>query len=460
MRPLSSILFDLGIAPAIAAATLVTGCEPVKASQPTEAIVLCGSTCVSGVDPTNTVSKTAGGVATFAWGTEELLPPAADPYGSLHRLTWTASSPTQLLLAFDVDFSAPIVDPSCPLCSQPYAWSFVGLPGTGGPVEKVYSFAKPSDGWSGFTTGHLIRVDRGACRTFITWNLIFEQITQRLDQDVGCAMKCSLGGSATPHQVNRLNVDIQPHFTGLKDDVQHGVLLTATYELEGSLSSSLVTINPVYVFGINPATGRLAVTTLQLGVITFDDAIKTRVEAALSQQLPADLQVLADPQAFSPLPLVPKTKCDKQASLASQQSFCLNKATAVPNMPLALLALHSAIIANGHAEPEATELATLAVSALEPRNFACEGAPGDMKGNCVIRSIYKRLYALPALGLEAVFADTGDDAQIALAKGLGFEGAPPATCGPPASFKDGYISRDMGSAPAMNVAALDCPPCP
>jgi hypothetical protein len=173
-----------------AALALVAGCDPVKPSQPTEAIVLCGSTCVTGIDASNTVSKSAGGVATFAWGTESLIPPAADPYGSVHRLTWTASSPSQLLLAFDVDFSAPIVDPACPLCSQPYAWSFIGLPGTGGAVEKVYSFAKPADGWSGFTTGHLIRLDRGACRSFVNWGFIFDQIKQKLDQDGGCPVSC------------------------------------------------------------------------------------------------------------------------------------------------------------------------------------------------------------------------------------------------------------------------------
>lgn len=461
MKPSVSYRLGAGIASWLAFAPgLMTGCDPVKPSQPTEAIVLCGATCVTGVDPTNTVSKTVGGVATFAWGTEALLPPAADPYGSLHRLKWTASSPSQLLLAFDVDFSAPIVDPACPLCSQPYAWSFVGLPGTGGPVEKLYSFARPADGWLGFTTGHLIRLDRGACRTFANWGFLFKQIKQKLDEDVGCAVACSFKSSTFSHQINRLNVDIQPHFTGANDDVEHGLLLTATYENYAAFGSSTeVTINPVYAFGINPATGRLKVTPLQLGVTAFDDALKASVETALSQQLAADLQALAEPEAISSSPLAPTTPCDKQASLATQQSFCFGKGTVAANGALAFPEFHKSFTLGGHPEPQATDLATLAVSALEPRNFACESTFAQPNGECVIRSVYKRLYALPGLGLEAVFADTGDDAQIALAKALGTEGAPPATCGAPVAFEDGYVSRDMGSAPAMNIA-LDCPPCP
>jgi hypothetical protein len=256
-------------------------------------------------------------------------------------------------------------------------------------------------------------------------------------------------------------VDIQPHFTGVNDDVEHGVLLTATYEAQTSVGASAeVTINPVFMFGINPATGRLKVTALQLAVTTFDDGLKASVDTALSQRFVADLQALAEPATISGLPLQPTTTCDKQASTAAQQSFCFGKATGAADPAVALNLLHKAFVDKGHPEPQATDLATLAASALEPRNFACEATVEYPSGECVIRSFYKRLYALPALGLEAVFADTGDDAQIALAKALGTEGAPPATCGSPATFEDGYVSRDMGSAPAMNVAALGCPPCP
>ncbi len=45
----------------------------------------------------------------------------------------------------------------------------------------------------------------------------------------------------------------------------------------------------------------------------------------------------------------------------------------------------------------------------------------------------------------------GDDAQIARAKVLAFEGALLATCGAPVRLKDGYARRKMGSPSAMDV---------
>jgi hypothetical protein len=464
MKPRFHLSFDLRVAAGIAVGVLAPGCDPVLPSQPTEAIVLCGSTCINGVDPSNKVSKTAGGVATQAWGTEELLPPAADAYGTDHRLTWTASSPSQVLLAFDTDFSAPLPDASCPLCSEPYAWSFVTLPGTGGPVEKTYNFASFQNGGVGFTTGHLIRVDSGACRSFVNWSFLFGQIKQKLDSSVGCAMKCSLGAGGFTNQVNRLAVDIQPHFTGVNDDVQHGILLTATYELQSVVGASdEVTINPVYRFGIDPATGRLGVKVLQLGVVTFNSTIKASVEVALTTRFASDLRELAAPQAFEAEKLLTPIACDKQASLALQQASCLGVALVLKNGTTpAFELLRSRLWQKGHPEPEATDLANLGTSALEPRNFACEATPAQPGGECVIRSTYKRLYELPTLGVEAVHADTGEAGLIALYTALGSEGAPPTTCGAPAKqvIPDGAVPRDSGSAPAMNVAGAECFPCP
>lgn len=465
MRILSLELLDSRLAAGLAAvAALAAACEPALPSQPTEAIVLCSSTCITGVDPSNTVSKTVGGAATHAWGTEELLPPAGDPYGTQHRLTWTASSPTQVLIAFDTDFSVPFPDPSCPLCSEPYFWSFVTLPGTGGPVEKLYNFTNPQKGLAGFTTGHLIRLDRGACRSFIPWSFLFQQIKQKLDSAVGCAMQCGLGSGGVTTQINRRTVDIQPHFTSVNDDVQHGVLLTATYEAQNFPSASNdVTINPVYAFGIDPATGRLRVTALQLGVRTFNRAIKTQVEAALSTRFANDLRTFADPQAFTAERLKKTISCDKHASLASQQAFCFGQAN-VPetNGSRAFVTLRFRLGQKGHPEPEATNLATLATSALTPRNFSCEETFNQPGGECVIRSTYKRLYALPTLGVEAVLADTHEAGLIALYKALGADGAPPTTCGAltAVGVADGYVPRDWGSAPDMDVAWSECLPCP
>ncbi len=465
MKPRFHLSFGLRVTAGIAAVGVIApACDPALPSQPTEAIVLCGSTCINGVDPSNKVSKTAGGVGTYAWGTEELLPPAADAYGTDHRLTWTASSPSQVLLAFDTDFSAPLPDPSCPLCSEPYAWSFVTLHGTGGPVEKTYNFASFQNGGVGFTTGHLIRVDRGACRSFVNWSFLFEQIKQKLDSSVGCAMKCSVGAGGFPHQINRLAVDIQPHFTGVHDDVEHGILLTATYQLQAELGASEeVTINPVYTFGVDPATGRLGIKVAQLGVVAFDDAMKAKVEAALSTRFVEDLRAFADPQAFTAEKMLPPIACDKQASLVSQQAFCFSNATVPAEGAIkAFNVLQFRLLQKGHPEPEATNVATLALSALEPRNFACEATFSEPSGECVIRSTYKRLYELPTLGVEAVHADLGEAALVALYQTLGQEGSPLATCGVPTgpAFPDGAVPRDSGSAPEMNVAGAECFPCP
>lgn len=466
MKPLLPALHGFHpFAALAAAAALAVACEPAPPSQPTEAILLCGSTCVGGTDPSNTVSKSVGGVATYAWGTEELLPPAADPYGTTHRLTWMASSPAQLLVAFDTDFSAPIPDPSCPLCSEPYAWSFVSLAGTGGPTSKVYSFAKPQDGWSGFTTGHLMRVDRGACRSFTNWGFILEQAKHALDKTVGCALQCSFSGSWAGQQVNRISVDLQPHFTGVKDDVQHGLLLTAEYEREGATGATeLVTMNPVYAFSIDPATGRLRAGALQLRVTAFDDDLKARVEAALSVGFPEALRAVADPQSNSSgIALDATQKCDANASQAAQQAFCLAKGNIIGGTgTVASTTLHSLLVKMGHAEPEATNLAVLGAGALKPRNFACEKRPGMLASECLIRQVYKRLYGLPMLGTEAVLADAGDDAFIALytAIGTGFALAP--TCGAPIEqdAADGYIPRETDDQLRMNVASDGCPPCP
>ena len=459
-----ALIFDFRRLAGVAAAAALAACDPVLPSQPTEAILLCGASCITGIDPANTVSKTVGGVATQAWGTEELLPPAGDAYGTKHRLTWTASSPTQLLIAFDTDYSAPLPDPSCPLCAEPYAWSFVSLPGTGGQVEKTYNFASFQNGGAGFTTGHLIRVDRGACRSFLNWGVLFQQIKQKLDAAVGCAMKCSVGQGGFTNQVDRLTVDIQPHFTGVKDDVQHGVLLTASYELHSLLGASEeVTINPVYSFGIDPATGRLGVKVLQLGVVTFDDAMKTKVAAALSTRFVNDLRMFADPQAFTAEKMLQPVSCNKQASLASQQAYCLNKATTLDASKIAAFELlHFRLLQKGHPEPEATDIANLAMSALIPRNFSCEATFGQPNGECLMRSTYKRLYALPTLGVEAALADTGEAGLIALYTALGKEGAPPTTCGAPTGpgIPDGAVPRDSGSAPEMNVVGAECFPCP
>lgn len=460
MRRNRMIAVMLGV-PALA---LAAACDPVLPSQPTEAIVLCGSTCISGADPSNTVSKAAGGVATHAWGTNELFPPAGDPYGTDHRLTWTASTHDQLLIAFDTDFSAPSPDPSCPGCAVPYAWSFVSLPGTGGQVEKTYNFASFQNGGVGFTTGHLMRVDRGACRSFVNWGFLFEQVKQKLDTAVGCAIQCSIGAGGFPHQINRMTVDIQPHFTSVNDDVQHGILLTATYQLQAELGASEeVTINPVYTFGVDPATGRLGIKVAQLGVVTFNDAMKATVEAALSARFVEDLRAFADPQAFTAVKLLVPIKCDKQAPLTSQQALCFSKATSLVGGEIeAFNMLHFRLQQEGHPEPEATDVANLAMSALEPRNFSCEATFGQSSGECVIRSTYKRLYELPTLGVEAVHADRGEAALVALYRILGQEGTPLATCGTPIgpAFPDGAVPRDSGSAPEMNVAGAECFPCP
>ncbi|MEP7123216.1 MAG: hypothetical protein ABJE95_19970 [Byssovorax sp.] len=448
----------------VPALALAAACDPVLPSQPTEAIVLCGSTCISGTDPSNTVSKTTGGVATYAWGTDELFPPAADPYGTDHRLTWTASTPDQILIAFDTDFSIPLPDPSCPGCSEPYNWSFVSLPGTGGQVEKKYNFASFQNGGVGFTTGHLMRVDRGACRSFVNWGFLFEQVKQKLDTAVGCAMQCAIGIGSAPHQINRTMVDIQPHFTGVHDDVEHGILLTATYQAESQYGvSDEVTINPVYTFGVDPATGRLGIEVAQLGVVTFNDVMKAKVEAALSTRFVEALRAFADPQAFPAEKMLKPIFSDKQASLASQQAFCFGKATVLKNGEIeAFNLLHSRLTQNGHPEPEATDVANLALSALEPRNFSCEATFGEPNSQCVIRSTYKRLYALPTLGVEAVHADRGEAALVALYQIFGGGSPPWATCEVPIkpAYPDGAVPRDSGSAPEMNVAEDECFPCP
>jgi hypothetical protein len=347
---------------------------------------------------------------------------------------------------------------------HPHAWSFVSLPGTGGAVEKTYNFASFQNGGVGFTTGHLIRVDRGACRSFVNWSFLFEQIKQKLDSAVGCAMKCAVGQGGFTNQINRMAVDIQPHFTGVNDDAQHGILLTATYQGKSTVGASdEVTINPVYTFGVDPATGRLGIKVAQLGVVSFNDTMKAKVEAALSTRFVNDLRAFADPQAFTADKLLKPIPCDKQASLASQQALCLSDATTSMGGDVkAFNLLHSRLVQKGHPEPEATDIANLAMSALEPRNFSCEATLDEPSGECLIRSTYKRLYALPTLGVEAVHADRGEAALVALYQILGNEGAPPTTCGVPtgSAFPDGAVPRDSGSAPELNVAGAECFPCP
>jgi hypothetical protein len=419
-------------------------CKPPSPSEPIEAIELCGSGCVDGTDPHDKTEKTVGEAQTFAWGQADLMPPSNDPNGSTQRLLWTPSASHQVLAAFDTDYSGPL---SVSDNRQPYFWKFVALEGSasGKQIRETFSYVTP-DNVPAFATGQLIRYDRGACRNFAGESLILDVLSGLVDSGVFCAI-CAANQSYTTNET-RDSQDIELSFTSHFDDIQHGVVLTASYE-----GDAQVQVNPAYVFGIDPETGRLSVTVAALDVVATDATVRTKVEAALSHQVVTGLAANADPGATNLLPFSLPIPCAQSGSVAAQQAFCSMQAlVAQPGASRAFVTLHAGLVTD-HLEPTATTLAHDAVAALTPRNFSCEDL-GDGNGpQCVMRLVYKRVYMLPGQ-LEAVFADPEDTGLVALADAIGGQPLCPAPTGvggsgrvPRLQVGSGDISGVCGSCP-------------
>jgi hypothetical protein len=426
-----------------AAPLALLACTTPTPPDPIENIELCGSGCVDGTDPLDKTEKTVGDAQTFAWGQDDLVPPSMDLPGTTQRLIWTPSAAHQVLAAFDTDYSGSLSD-AC--YTQPFTWKFVALNGSGSgkQLSETFSFVT-SDNSPAFVTGQLIRYDRGTCRNFTGNSLVLSAVAGLMDSAVRCGI-CAAHQDTAASETREMQ-DIELHFTSQLDDIQHGVLLVASYD-----GDAQVTVNPAYVFEVDAVTGRLAATAAALNVVAPDATVVTKVEAAL-RSFATNLAQAVDPGQTNVLPFVEAIPCAASGSISSQQTFCSNQALVMqPGGSRAFVTLHEALLAD-HAEPAATTLANEAVAALTNKNFSCETVADSSNPECVMRLVYKRVYMLPDQ-LEVVFADAADTGLVTLAKAIG--GA--MLCSTPAA------AAGHGLVPRLQVDSGDvsgtCEGCP
>jgi hypothetical protein len=140
---------------------------------------------------------------------------------------------------------------------------------------------------------------------------------------------------------------------------------------------------------------------------------------------------------IAPTPvLLGQYPCNHTDDLATQQSQCFTTFTKISGTSSpALTALMLAFLKLGQSAMQANANATLAASALEPRNFMCQekttmpdnGLPFD---TCGIHPVFRRVNVLPD-EIEFVLAETvADPARFALYTAFGaLAGAP--LCGQP-----------------------------
>ncbi len=443
------------------------GCDPSGPSSPShpiETIELCGESCVDGSDPSNKVTKVIGDHHTYAWGVDELFPPAGDAYGSTHRITWSRAFDNQEVIAFDTNYAESITNPPCPLCFEPFSWSYVSLVGASNAVlSKTFSFGKP--GWLGFTTGHIIRYDHGACRDFIHQKTMYEGLASTLDTAMACAAKCLQIGNLPPPKAHRIHQDFQPHFVSLHDDIRHGFIFSATYEIVDTGLLNLdwtVNMNPAYSVGIDQETGLISVTPIQLRVLVENNSLESKkaIEAMLESIFLAKARAsfIEQMQLLFSLDTKGTVLCDPAASLAQQQAFCFDKATEpLPSGTLAFRWMHQSLLDEGGLEPEATSKAALAVNELEPRNFVCRTLAGTSGGQCGLRMVPLRVHATPQW-FEAICAETGDEARMALCSAFSHAG-PTKMCDPAFPNEDSYVPHFVNTV-EHETDSLACPPCP
>src|SRR5262249_37606900 len=78
---------------------------------PTESIVLCGTGCVTGMDPSDKVTHTISGHDTFSWGGKTQLDPVFEHdvmIGSPQTLTWDPGWINQEVIAFNKYYAGDV----------------------------------------------------------------------------------------------------------------------------------------------------------------------------------------------------------------------------------------------------------------------------------------------------------------------------------------------------------------
>jgi hypothetical protein len=353
---------------------ICVGCNSGSGSYPLANITLSS--------PSGTAGNVASGNGTFAYSRLFLAPPVNDAPGTVQTLSFDSEPGYQDVLAFDVDWASPLLNPDPSIDFVPIP---AGVIGVRDGTSKSYALP--------FSTQHLVRIWRGTCRGSAAWADVFAKVSNEWLSGLQ-----GLGSAAREYEA------FSPQFIGAEDHIEHGFAWEGTYDL----ALFTFNINPAFSFSVADDTGLMRVTPLHTGFVgvagkPFGDpqAFKDGVESTLKADVPQGIEKAVHDQAR----IVLNTDqaaiivCDPSQALATRQKECFGEWVGTAGLALSLtttLFKKGLAATPGFTDSTAETFAEVMTSALETRNFDCvQDDPTKTTGHCELHPVFERVNTLP-----------------------------------------------------------------
>ena len=358
------------------------GCDNPQALYPVAAVNLTGS---CGSSP-----HVIGGNWTYAWGLGDLGCLPFDP-GTPQTLSFTPAfpvgDPRQETIAFDFDWSTPVVSPDPNqdnVIYVPIEHEFESV--TMGTAD-TYTFPPP------YATGHIVRYWHGQCAVRKSWAEIFDPISEGiLDSFTTSIDACTREATALWRDWDRF----APNFFSEGLDIRHGFSFEAHYTAIGLSGYPVVGVylNPAYVFRIREADGLLDVENVRRGVVSIADTCG--IQEALKTDLPKEIEHLVETEATKPLQVAGISLATCTPGPTAQQD-CYHD---IVTLGLAHDFFAPALAAVGYGSGPGSAgdvLASRMQAAMDQRNFSCfdTGIPGPGQYACAFHPVFQAVNVLP-----------------------------------------------------------------